>query len=126
MSRLEKKLKALDEDKLGYASLLDQCLELKDEQYTYKLCFFNDAKQDYTSLGRWSAFTGPKQAEFTNGQMCPGGPARMLRVIFSCSSEMKVLEINEPSRCVYEALVTHPGACDELDAAALELAGAVS
>jgi len=117
---LKKKLGAVDEDRLGFASLEGQCISKNDGQYTYKFCFFNDAKQDHVLLGRWKGWTGIKAAEFTDGQMCPGGPARSLRVIFECGAEQAVLEITEPSRCIYEAHIVHPGACNEEDAAALE------
>lgn len=122
--KLEEKLSKLngelDGERLGYASLMDKCLSKHDGQYEYKLCFFNDAKQDHVSLGRWTGWTGSKEASFTNGQMCPGGPARDLKVLFECGSEEKVLDVSEPSRCSYQARVAHPGACIEADMAALE------
>mmetsp|Transcript_96006 Transcript_96006/g.200545 ORF Transcript_96006/g.200545 Transcript_96006/m.200545 type:complete len:462 (+) Transcript_96006:243-1628(+) len=120
VQKLKKQLGQLPEDQLGYASLAGQCINKHDGQYTYKLCFFDDAKQDHTSLGKWSGFKGPREAEFTNGQMCPGGPARMLRVIFECGDKEVVTDISEPSRCVYEARVTTPGACDEEEVAKVE------
>jgi len=118
--QFQKKLGGVDEDHLGFFSLGGQCLNKHDGQYNYKFCFFEDAKQDSVLLGRWSGWTGLKRGEFTNGQMCPGGPARMLRVVFECGAEQAVLEVTEPSRCVYEAHIVHPGACNEEDAAALE------
>uniref|UniRef100_A0A7S2PVU0 MRH domain-containing protein n=1 Tax=Zooxanthella nutricula TaxID=1333877 RepID=A0A7S2PVU0_9DINO len=119
--QLKKKLERLNDDAyLGYASLLDKCIEKHDGQYTYKLCFYDRASQDHVSLGNWKRFAGARLAEFTDGQMCPGGPARMLRVVFQCGGEDAVLDVSEPSRCVYEAHVSSPGACDADDAAALE------
>lgn len=121
MQEMRKKLKTLDKEKQGYHSLIEKCLERKDSQYTYKLCFFKDAKQDSVSLGSWEGFKGPKEAQFSNGQMCPGGPARSIRVIFQCGADEEVLSISEPSRCAYEALVSGPGACDESDRQSLNL-----
>lgn len=109
-----------DEAHIGFAALYGECLEKNDGQYTYKLCFFDDAKQDSVLLGRWDKWTGPKEAHFSNGQMCPGGPARELNVIFECGAEIEVNEMMEPSRCVYETRVSHPGACDPSDQADLE------
>lgn len=117
VARLQGKLKQLQEDKLAYGSLLDKCLEKTDSQYTYKLCFFEDARQDHTLLGRWTGWDGPKGGLFSDGYMCPGGPARELRVIFECGPDEAVLDVSEPSRCAYEAHVSHPGACEAADAA---------
>jgi len=112
---LTKKIDLLGQDFLGYSSLLSGCLEKTGGEHTYKLCFFNKADQGHTLLGKWSGFTGPKAGAFKNGHMCPGGPARQLKVSFECGSEAEVLDITEPSRCVYSATVAHPGACDEAD-----------
>jgi len=118
--KLKKQLEHLDDDHLGYSSLDGRCISKHDGQYTYKLCFHDDAKQDHVSLGRWGGWTGPQSAQFTDGQMCPGGPARMLRVVFECGSEEIVLGISEPSRCIYETHVTSPGACLPEDIGKLE------
>lgn len=117
---LKRKLERVSDDRLGFAGMADHCLEKSDGQYTYKICMFEDARQDHTSLGRWKGWSGPKEAKFENGQMCPGGPARELKVIFECGSEEEMHEVTEPSRCSYEARVSAPGACDAADAAALE------
>ncbi|CAE7238458.1 PRKCSH [Symbiodinium pilosum] len=111
--RLERWLRELPQDKFGFATLRDKCLEHKTSEYTYKLCFFKDAKQSFTRLGTWSGFEGPLQAVFKDGDMCYGGPARSLRVIFECGAEEEVVDVSEPSRCSYQALVRHAGACEE-------------
>eukprot|EP00933_Yihiella_yeosuensis_P022643 TRINITY_DN17801_c0_g1_i1.p1 TRINITY_DN17801_c0_g1~~TRINITY_DN17801_c0_g1_i1.p1 ORF type:complete len:453 (-),score=139.72 TRINITY_DN17801_c0_g1_i1:83-1441(-) len=116
----EKKINLVPQEYLGYYDLADKCLEFKTTEYTYKLCFFNDAKQDYTQLGRWEGFKGPKEALFSDGAMCYGGPARSLKVVFECGAEQIVTDLFEPSRCAYQATVKHPGACDLADASALE------
>lgn len=112
-SRLKKELDELPEDKLGFASLRDKCLEYKTSEYTYKLCFFQDAKQSHTRLGQWERFTSPTEAIFKNGEMCFGGPARSLTVTFQCGATEEVLSLDEPSRCSYAAVVRHAGACIE-------------
>jgi len=112
-SRLKKELDELPEDKLGFASLRDKCLEYKTSEYTYKLCFFKDAKQSHTRLGNWESFTSPTEAIFKNGEMCFGGPARSLKVTFQCGATEEVLALDEPSRCSYAAVVRHAGACIE-------------
>lgn len=121
VEKLEKKLKNVEDDeRLGFSSLTKECLSKHDGQYTYKACFYEDAKQDHVSLGRWKGWVGPREAHFTNGQMCPGGPARMLRVLFECGSTDALFDIAEPSRCVYEVRATSPGACDAADQGKLE------
>lgn len=119
--KLQKKLDHLEaEEHLPFASLYGKCISRRDAEYTYKLCFFTEAKQDHVVLGRWSGWTGPKEALFDDGHTCYAGPERKLRVIFECGIEAEILNIGEPSRCSYEAHVKHPGACTEEDIALLE------
>eukprot|EP00747_Dinoflagellata_sp_TGD_P168385 gnl/TRDRNA2_/TRDRNA2_194617_c0_seq1.p1 gnl/TRDRNA2_/TRDRNA2_194617_c0~~gnl/TRDRNA2_/TRDRNA2_194617_c0_seq1.p1 ORF type:complete len:516 (+),score=157.76 gnl/TRDRNA2_/TRDRNA2_194617_c0_seq1:72-1550(+) len=113
VSKLQKKIAALAPENLGFGDLLDMCLERKIDQYNYKICFFDSAKQDSVTLGRWDGWTGPNSAQFDHGQHCPGGQARKLAVNFVCGPEQEIEEITEPSMCSYEALVQHPGACTQ-------------
>ena len=96
-----------------YFSLIDRCIELQDAEYSYRICFFDeDAKQSYTSLGRFVRFSeDEKTAHFENGDWCPGGPARSLNVKMVCGAEERILGVKEPARCAYEARMTHPSAC---------------
>merc|ERR1712216_310055 len=105
---------------IGYAGLLDFKLEKKISEWVWKLNFFKDAHQDHTSLGSWNKWLGPKTAEFTGGATCWQGPARKITVTFECGTEADILDVSEPSRCVYAATVSHPGACFESDLAALD------
>lgn len=109
---LKKKIAARPDDRLHYGDLDGNCVEKKDTEYTYKVCFFDDAKQDHTSLGRWKEWTGPHSALFDRGAMCPGGPERRCVVHFECGTETAVIDVAEPSRCAYEMIITHPGACE--------------
>jgi len=118
-AELERKFEVLPDDHLGYASLMGQTLSKKYTDFTYKISFFDQAKQDHTALGTWSKWTGPKTAVFEHGTMCWGGPERELRVNFHCGVEPELLDVSEPSRCVYEANVVHPGACDASEVAVL-------
>merc|ERR1711918_185946 len=61
---LKKKIAARPDDRLHYGDLDGKCTEKKDTEYTYKVCFFDDAKQDHISLGRWKEWTGPHSALF--------------------------------------------------------------
>lgn len=109
---LESKLATVSEEHMGYASLSGKTLSRRVSEWDFKIEFFGEAKQDYTSLGRWSKWTGPHMGVFENGQTCWEGPARSLTVKFQCGEQQELLDVFEPSRCLYEATLTHPGACD--------------
>mmetsp|Transcript_70919 Transcript_70919/g.123038 ORF Transcript_70919/g.123038 Transcript_70919/m.123038 type:complete len:542 (+) Transcript_70919:93-1718(+) len=100
------------DDHLVFADLSEKTLSKHISEWDYKIQFFSEAKQDHTSLGSWSKWTGKTTAEFERGTMCWGGPARKLNVKFECALEEEIVDVFEPSRCVYEATVKHPGACD--------------
>lgn len=122
---LEKKVATMaDEDKLAYSGLDGRCITKKFTEYKYEVCFFSTAKQDSVSIGRWKDWEEPGVGLFDDGQYCPGGPERSLRVRFRCGSKEELLEVTEPSRCAYEATLTHPGACTEALLRALEARGA--
>jgi len=114
IAELKKKLQALS-DHLGYATLDSKTISRRVGEFEYKLNFFKDAYQGYTSLGKWHGWTGPHRAAFKGGTKCWEGPNRELMVNFQCGGEEKLEDVAEPSKCVYEALVTHPGACEESD-----------
>eukprot|EP00747_Dinoflagellata_sp_TGD_P059681 gnl/TRDRNA2_/TRDRNA2_151680_c0_seq3.p1 gnl/TRDRNA2_/TRDRNA2_151680_c0~~gnl/TRDRNA2_/TRDRNA2_151680_c0_seq3.p1 ORF type:complete len:312 (-),score=57.81 gnl/TRDRNA2_/TRDRNA2_151680_c0_seq3:201-1136(-) len=113
ISKLRRKVDGFHSENDGYGDLVDKCLEKSIDKYRYKLCFFDEAKQGRVVLGRWSRWTGPHSAEFDGGDMCPGGQARKLIVRFHCGTEEDIDDITEPSMCVYEAVVQHPGACTQ-------------
>jgi len=110
-------LDSLSVDMLGFANLMDKKFSKFIGEWTYDINFFGRADQGSTSLGSWSKWTGPRSGEFTDGHMCWGGPARKLLVNFVCGEKEEILDCFEPSRCVYEATIEHPGACskEELD-----------
>lgn len=118
---LEKKLTALGEEHLAYASLEDKELSKHVQEFKYKLKFFQKADQDWTSLGSWAGFTGPHTAHFTGGATCWEGPARSLTVTFECGDEEALVDVTEPSRCVYAATVVHPAACDPTELETLSM-----
>jgi len=122
VEELEEKLVFLPIDKLGYFSLLDNCLEHKAVEYTYKLCFFKDAHQDSVQLGRWSGWHGDRQGSFTGGNSCGDGLTRSLNVKFRCAGAEAVIDVTEPNRCAYEAIVHSPGACGKRSREELEKA----
>lgn len=38
-------------------------------------------------------------SRFTNGDWCPGGPAREIKVKMRCGANLKLISVKEPSRC---------------------------
>jgi len=109
-------------------SLVDRCVKKVDKEYTYKICFYEEASQDHTSLGRfegWAPFN-PMVMLFTRGQSCPGGLDRSMRVTLVCGAIEEILTLSEPSRCAYDAHVSHPGACRTADLEALEAAADIA
>merc|ERR1712048_893312 len=105
----------LPDEYLGYAGMAEKEIKKQVGEHEYKINFFKDAKQGYTSLGNWDQFNGPYQASFKHGTRCWDGPERELKVRFECGSEAQILDVAEPSKCVYEALVTAPGARDNAE-----------
>mmetsp|Transcript_53183 Transcript_53183/g.102782 ORF Transcript_53183/g.102782 Transcript_53183/m.102782 type:complete len:572 (+) Transcript_53183:81-1796(+) len=114
MLELEKKIETFSrEDLLAFSSLDKRCISMSDAQYDWKLCFFDLAKQDETSLGKWKEWESPGVGLFANGEECWGGPERSIRVLFHCGPKEEMYDVSEPSRCSYEAHVRHPAACTE-------------
>ena len=107
------------------AKLSEQCIEMKTPEYIYRMCPFQDAKQNnhdggtIATLGRWDqAFFEqglqnglPVVWKFTGGDTCWNGPARSLTVHVKCGTENKALSVEEPSKCEYSMEVTSPVAC---------------
>jgi len=109
-----------DEDELAYSGLEDRCISKTIGEYKYEICFFEEAKQDSTSVGNWKRWESSGVAIFDDGQYCPGGPARSLRVVFECGPGEELIDVSEPSRCTYQASITHPAACTQAALTALE------
>jgi len=99
------------EDQLAFLGLEKQCISKKLAEYKYEVCFFETAKQDSVSIGKFERWEGSSVAFFDNGLYCPGGPSRTLRVRFDCGDREEILDVTEPSRCTYEAKMSHPAAC---------------
>lgn len=117
---LEKKLIYDLGNGMRWFSLVDRCVEKQYGEYKYKICFFSDATQDHTSLGRFSSWEDPLVMKFEHGQSCPGGESRSLAVQFVCGPEEDILNLAETSKCTYRAEVGHPGACAQADLQRLE------
>lgn len=109
------------------------CIEKDTGDYTYEVCFFEDAKQKPNkggsshSLGRFSSWNDapgitPGSPEYygkmyyTRGTKCWNGPQRSATLIVSCGVENALLSVAEPEKCEYQFKITSPAACLPLEA----------
>jgi len=110
----------LREDQLGFGDLVDREIKVHSGEWDWKIKFFDNAKQDHTRLGNFKGWVDKNKVEFKDGDTCWQGPGRSLTVTFVCGMEEAILDVTEPSRCVYAATVRHPGACDIADLQEIE------
>ena len=105
-----------------FESLDGVCVSETVSEYEYEMCFFGSANQkssgSHINLGTWSNWTGPadspySEALFKDGTTCWNGPARSLRVKFTCGAEEKILSVQEPSKCEYLMEMQTAALCDE-------------
>merc|ERR1712060_587469 len=115
VNELDDKLKRDYGESFKYFSLDDRCVEKHLGEYLYKICFFKNVKQNHFNLGNYKGFEKNEVMSFTDGENCPGGPHRSMTVHFVCGVEQDILSVLEPSRCTYEAHVSHPIGCREKD-----------
>ena len=101
-----------------YAQMYDQCYSAQFKQYTYEVCPFGSATQkerSSTKLGtftKWDSDNTEPTMLFEGGAKCWQGPARSVGVTFTCADEVKMLSVEEPSKCVYAIRMSTPAACD--------------
>lgn len=131
--RLDKARDALgDDDRYGRDSALwplrETCISKKFSGYKYEVCFFKGAKQGSTRLGDYQRST--KHANnvtatlvYEHGEHCWNGPSRSLAVTLVCGAETGILDVDEPSTCVYAATVETPAVCVDADAPDVDCAG---
>lgn len=118
---IEKELDKLEEERKNdygpeneWYPLRDKCFEVKADGYTYKMCPYQEAKQDHVLLGKWKGFkedSNYKVLMFEGGQKCWNGPLRSLTVTVSCGEEEVLEDVSEPSMCEYTAKFQTPAAC---------------
>ncbi|XP_010938146.1 glucosidase 2 subunit beta isoform X2 [Elaeis guineensis] len=118
ISSLNEKLKHdFGKDKEFY-SFYDHCFESKQNKYVYKVCPFKKASQveghSTTQLGYWDKFEESYRVMlFSNGDRCWNGPDRSLKVRLRCGLKDELLDVDEPSRCEYAAILSTPVLCVE-------------
>ena len=102
-----------------FESLKGQCFELKQQQYLYKICPFENVHQDNSHLGSWARWegSGNNVMKFENGAGCWQGPSRSTTVHVRCGKVNALVHIHETERCVYEATFETPAICNAQHAA---------
>ncbi|EKU19972.1 hypothetical protein NGA_2033900 [Nannochloropsis gaditana CCMP526] len=111
-------------DEKVYVTWRDTCFEKSEKTFDYKVCPFHEVKQDHVLVGRWAAWIkredGQGVAEgagpvmfFSEGQQCWNGPKRSAVVQLWCGLEEQLVEVSEPTVCVYDFVLMTPLACTE-------------
>nr|CCA17448.1 glucosidase putative [Albugo laibachii Nc14]CCA25698.1 glucosidase putative [Albugo laibachii Nc14] len=115
--KLEKSLNANYGPQNVLYSLRDYCIEAAPGHYNYKVCLFGKAYQDSISLGEMASIDTEEynlvQLTFTDGDHCWNGPRRSILINMECSPTTELLQVEEPSVCVYKAKLKSPITCDE-------------
>eukprot|EP00730_Choanoeca_flexa_P012721 TRINITY_DN4556_c0_g1_i2.p1 TRINITY_DN4556_c0_g1~~TRINITY_DN4556_c0_g1_i2.p1 ORF type:complete len:471 (+),score=148.40 TRINITY_DN4556_c0_g1_i2:28-1440(+) len=107
-----------------FASMVDQCYELVDREYKYRLCMFDRITQEpknggrQTRLGDWKGFVGPaddkySMLDYSGGEKCWNGPQRSCKVTLECGIDHEVVSVVEPNRCEYAMRFKTPAACKQ-------------
>ncbi|KAF5930103.1 hypothetical protein HYC85_030976 [Camellia sinensis] len=118
ISSLTKKLKHDFGPEKEFYSFYNNCFDIKQNKYVYKICPFKQASQEEghstTRLGDWEKFEDSyKVMLFSSGDKCWNGPDRSLKVKLRCGLKNEATDVDEPSRCEYVALLSTPVLCVE-------------
>lgn len=101
-----------------YRALRGKCIRRKKSQYEFELCVLERAAQfegrrRIASLGnfvRWDDTDGSMVYE--GGDSCWNGPQRSVRVSVTCGAGApEIVDVDEPSVCVYAMTLRTPAAC---------------
>jgi len=115
-NKLKRTMDTLYRDEhLAFNDLIDSELTIHSGEWDWTIKFFSKAKQGHTSLGRFNMWTDLNEIVFDRGESCWQGPRRSMTVKFVCGLEKAILDVSEPSRCLYHSTVSHPGACNPDD-----------
>jgi len=115
---------AVEGDERVFLTWKDKCFEKQDKDFEYKICPFKEVKQNYVLVGKWAGWIGRDDGMgskdgagpvmyFTEGQQCWNGPKRTAVVQLWCGPVEEVVEVTEPSVCVYDFVMMTPLVCDE-------------
>jgi len=116
-----------------WKKLDDMCLRKDVGDYTYELCFFDEAKQipknggSTFSLGRFDSWNPAESVQpgepeyykkqiYKHGARCWNGPERNVVLLLSCGLENALTAVVELEKCEYQFIGTTPALCTPLEA----------
>ncbi|CAK0870302.1 unnamed protein product [Prorocentrum cordatum] len=108
IKNLQKKIEAMSDDHLGYASLAGKTLSRQTGEFEYKVAFFDSAKQGSTSLGR-----RPRPPGAVPGR-APGASLRAQRTSESVRTFTDGERLEDVKKRVIFAVFGFRGAVDRL------------
>lgn len=94
-----------------------KCFDGRSGKYNYKHCLLQSIQQDGTNLGSFDHMeeidsSKKKILYYKNGSNCWNGPNRSCKVTLECGAENRVIDVSEPSTCVYEMKFQSPLGCN--------------
>lgn len=109
-------------DHLAYLAIRDECMEVVDAKFTYKVCVMGsvtqteDGSHSSVTLGDFESVEEDDQGngatlKFRHGQHCHAFGARSADVKVTCGSANKLISASEPSTCFYSFQMESPAAC---------------
>ncbi|KAJ3446411.1 glucosidase 2 subunit beta [Anaeramoeba flamelloides] len=141
----KEKLEKIGELDLGFDnefySLVDNCIEYKENKYTYEVCPFDKVTQTENGktykLGNFKQFRGltnqesdnekddengngdikvnQTQMKFTGGDKCWNGPNRSTTVLLKCGLKNEIKDAQEVSICEYQMTLLTPIMCEKVE-----------
>lgn len=108
-----KEIEVIEENKDDYALLgiVDECISENVDKYKYEICFMKTIKQDSVLMGNYDHRENNNIYYYLHGEKCWNGPERSVKVEVVCGIENKILNVAEPSTCIYEMKFQTPVIC---------------
>ncbi|KAG2275013.1 hypothetical protein Bca52824_057568 [Brassica carinata] len=108
VSSLEKKLKQDFGPEKEFYSFHGRCFESKQGKSNTRGGLFENSTRG------WEKFENSYQfMTYTNGDKCWNGPDRSLKIKLRCGLKNELMDVDEPSRCEYAAVLSTPARCLE-------------
>lgn len=108
-----KEIEVIKESNNDFALLgiIDECISEDIDKYKYEICFMKTVKQDSLLMGNFDHREGNNTFIYLHGEKCWNGPERSVKVEVVCGIENKIVNVVEPSTCVYEMKFETPVIC---------------
>ena len=83
--------------------------------YQYNFCWFDEVKQDHTSLGKFGNSIWDVKGSvmvYSGGSACWNGPERATFVHLICGEKTEIISVEEPDKCQYLMKINTPVVCE--------------